>query len=56
MARIVVLVAIDAEQWYGYTAMCGTGDCAWRFGPEPIKAAVEEQARWHRESHRRGDS
>jgi hypothetical protein len=37
-----------------HTAVCRTGDCAWRSGPHPVKAAAEEQARWHREQHRRG--
>jgi hypothetical protein len=27
--------------------------CGWTVGPAIVKAAVEEQARWHREQHRR---
>ncbi|WP_152185109.1 hypothetical protein [Segeticoccus rhizosphaerae] len=27
--------------------------CGWTHGPAIVKAAAEEQARWHREQHRR---
>lgn len=35
-----------------YKATCN--QCPWTHGPALPKVAVEEQARWHREHHRRG--
>lgn len=37
---------------HGYLARCGTQGCDWTYGPHAVKSAAEEQARWHRESHR----
>lgn len=34
-----------------HVARCATGDCDWTYA-NPVKAACEEQARWHRQQHR----
>lgn len=34
-----------------YRATCRTGECGWTYEGWP-KVAVDEQARWHRDSHR----
>lgn len=49
--RPVVRITFDAPTGH-HRAVCGTGDCAWVY-TNPVKAACEEQARWHRASHRR---
>lgn len=35
----------------GYLALCGQADCEWLYR-SAIRAVVEEQTRWHRQSHR----
>lgn len=36
-----------------FVATCAWPDCGWTDGPHPVKAAADEQARWHRFTHRR---
>lgn len=35
-----------------WTAVCQTGDCRWTY-TNVVKTDVEQQARWHRDHHRR---
>lgn len=35
-----------------HRAVCFTGDCEWAKAG-PVKVAMQEQARWHRQWHRR---
>lgn len=59
MSRVVVKVeavttgATTPGPEHGHTAICRTDDCTWQSGPHVVKAAAEEEARWHREQHRR---
>jgi hypothetical protein len=44
----------DVGRWESlYAASCN--QCDWTQEPSYPKVAVEEQARWHRQQHRRGD-
>lgn len=58
MPRVVVKVqrieAAAADEWRctEYQAFCRTGDCGWAYAAA-IRAVVEEQARFHRQQHRR---
>jgi hypothetical protein len=38
-----------------YAAVCQVDGCEWAH-TSPVRAAVEEQARWHRSEHRRAAS
>lgn len=48
--RPIVRVVAEGD---GHVARCGTQGCEWLSGPHVVKAAAEEAARWHRETHRR---
>lgn len=50
--RVVVKVEPAPDGQAGHIAHCRTGTCNWTYH-SIIKAAVEEQARWHRQKHRR---
>lgn len=36
-----------------YIAVCATGTCVWKSRYQVVKVAAEDEARWHREQHRR---
>jgi len=51
--RIVVKVELDDKGHF--VAACKTGDCTWRHDSGcAVRAAVDEQARRHRDAHRSG--
>ena len=57
MSRVVVRVethplAGPPEDRTRFIALCATGACTWRSSYQHVKAAAEEQARWHRDTHR----
>lgn len=57
MARIVVRVAQDPHSLL-WQAVCASEEatgrpCTWTSRPQVVKVAAQDEARWHRESHRR---
>lgn len=50
--RTVVRLGLD-DTGLKHVAVCETGDCSWRSPAHVIKAGAVEEARWHRETHRR---
>lgn len=36
-----------------YLAVCGTEGCTWRSRHQVVKVAAQDEARYHREHHRR---
>ena len=54
MARIVVKV--EPRDPGRFQAVCRTESCTWTSPVHAMKVGAEDEARWHRESHRRGDS
>lgn len=50
--RVTVPIAGDSEA--GFTATCKADGCGWTYeiGPGTPKAAIVEQATWHRQSHK----
>ena len=61
MPRIVVRVELhplagrmpNGAAGPAHVAVCKTGDCTWRSRPQVVKVAAEDEARYHREHHRR---
>ena len=61
MSRVVVKVELhplaganpDGSAGPAHVAVCRTGNCTWRSRPQVVKVAAEDEARWHREQHRR---
>lgn len=42
--------AIDGHSTW--TAVCNTGTCTWESNPHHVKTGAQEEARWHRDTHR----
>lgn len=41
---------VDRRRWI---AICATDDCGWKSPYQVVKVAAQDEARWHREHHRR---
>jgi hypothetical protein len=51
---VVVKVEPDGDGW---RAVCHTGPlCQWRSRRQVVKVAAEDEARWHRQTHRASES